>query len=962
MYINKFHINGIDRKDNTIGYSLDNCVSCGARSIKTIIATGKTRTIRVVKLRIKLCAVNVTIMTSYVSDMISYVHGISTSDNIPSHFIRNVIDNLPIDKTNKWQVKENALTLLAKIAENVPEQVSHFLPEIVPMLSECMVDLRPSVKVAAKAALIKCCASIGNKDIEPFIAHLIAAISDSSQVPECVHQLSATTFVQTVDARTLAVLVPLLCRGIVDRTTVVRRKTCVIINNMAKLVEDPADAYDFSDKLINDVKNAMEGMSNPEARAVATKCYDYLYNLHQTSFSKMSFEDIKGAVASVFPKNADIISGVVDSLLRHKETDMSAWSEALTNFADSDMIHQLFEKFKPEAKDETEKETEPGEDLCDCDFSLAYGGKILLNSTRLNIKRGNRYGLIGPNGAGKSTLMRAIANGQLEGFPSASEVRTVYVEHDIDSSLSDSTVFDFLTSDNQVMEISSPEEIIQKLEANGFDESMRNLPVGSLSGGWKMKLALTRAILLRADVLLLDEPTNHMDTANVAWLVSYLTGLKNVSSLIVSHDSGFLDAVCSAIIHYEQNLKLSKHIGNLSAFVAKRPEAAAYYDLKDATAKWEFPEPGFLEGITSKDRAIMKLRGVSFAYPNGPNIFSGVNSQVSMNSRIGIIGPNGAGKSTLIKVLTGETQATEGSVWKHPNMRMAYVAQHAFHHIENHLDMTPNQYIQWRYASGQDLESVDRSERNAADTAKMYEVKVIDGVKKSLDRIGGRRKLKRSYEYEVFWKNDEASTWIVRETLEQLGFQKLLNDIDAKDAAANGLLGKPLTAKNVEDHMTKLGLDPEFTTHSRIRGLSGGQKVKLVIGAALWQHPHVIVLDEPTNYLDRESLGALSAALDTFGGGVVVISHSTEFVKSVCSEMWTVGGGKVDITGQSAATLEAAKIELKRETEYTDALGNTHKVKEEKRELTRQEKKQRAKSRKMRKARGEEVSDSEDEY
>lgn len=900
-------------------------------------------------------------MATIIANILSSAN-MSSKSEIPAHFVRNVIDNLPVDKTNKWQVKENALNLLAKIAENVPEQVSHFLPEIVPMLSECMVDLRPSVKVAAKTALIKCCTSIGNKDIEPFIAHLIAAISDSSQVPECVHQLSATTFVQTVDARTLAVLVPLLCRGIVDRTTVVRRKTCVIINNMAKLVEDPADAYDFSDKLINDVKNAMEGMSNPEARTVATKCYDYLYNLHQTSFSKVSFEDIKGVVSSACPKNADIITGVVDSLFRHKETDISAWSGALSDFADSNTIQKLFEEFQPEAKDNAEKETEPGEDLCDCDFSLAYGGKILLNSTRLNIKRGNRYGLIGPNGAGKSTLMRAIANGQLEGFPSSSEVRTVYVEHDIDSSLSDSTVFDFLTSDNQVMEISSPEEIIQKLEANGFDESMRNLPVGSLSGGWKMKLALTRAILLHADVLLLDEPTNHMDTTNVAWLVSYLTGLKNVSSLIVSHDSGFLDAVCSAIIHYEQNLKLSKHIGNLSAFVAKRPEAAAYYDLKDATAKWEFPEPGFLEGITSKDRAIMKLRGVSFAYPNGPNIFSGVNSQVSMNSRIGVIGPNGAGKSTLIKVLTGETQATEGSVWKHPNMRMAYVAQHAFHHIENHLDMTPNQYIQWRYASGQDLESVDRSERNAADTAKMYEVKVIDGVKKSLDRIGGRRKLKRSYEYEVFWKNDEASTWIVRETLEQLGFQKLLNDIDAKDAAANGLLGKPLTAKNVEDHMTKLGLDPEFTTHSRIRGLSGGQKVKLVIGAALWQHPHVIVLDEPTNYLDRESLGALSAALDTFGGGVVVISHSTEFVKSVCSEMWTVGGGKVDITGQSAATLEAAKIELKRETEYTDALGNTHKVKEEKRELSRQEKKQRAKSRKMRKARGEEVSDSEDEY
>ena len=118
---------------------------------------------------------------------------------------------------------------------------------------------------------------------------------------------------------------------------------------------------------------------------------------------------------------------------------------------------------------------------------------------------------------------------------------------------------------------------------------------------------------------------------------------------------------------------------------------------------------------------------------------------------------------------------------------------------------------------------------------------------------------------------------------------------------------------------------------------------------------------QPTNYLDRESLGALSAALADFGGGVVVISHSSEFVKTVCSEMWTVGGGQVVITGQSAANLEAAKIEMKRDTEYVDALGNTHKIKEEKRELSRQEKKKKQKEKKMKRARGEEVSDSDEE-
>lgn len=119
---------------------------------------------------------------------------------------------------------------------------------------------------------------------------------------------------------------------------------------------------------------------------------------------------------------------------------------------------------------------------------------------------------------------------------------------------------------------------------------------------------------------------------------------------------------------------------------------------------------------------------------------------------------------------------------------------------------------------------------------------------------------------------------------------------------------------------------------------------------------------QPTNFVDRESLGAMAEALKNFGGGVVVISHSSEFVKNVCVENWAVGGGIVQITGQSAAVVDAIKMELKKETEYTDALGNTIKIKEEKRELSRQEKKKRAKERKMRKARGEEVSDSEDEY
>jgi ABC-type nitrate/sulfonate/bicarbonate transport system ATPase subunit len=106
-----------------------------------------------------------------------------------------------------------------------------------------------------------------------------------------------------------------------------------------------------------------------------------------------------------------------------------------------------------------------------------------------------------------------------------------------------------------------------------------------------------------------------------------------------------------------------------------------------------------------------------------------------------------------------------------------------------------------------------------------------------------------------------------------MGFEKLVNEMDVKEAARLGMHSKPLTVANVQKHLEDLGIDPEFGTHSHIRGLSGGQKVKVVLAAAMWNNPHILVLDEPTNYLDRESLGALAAAIKDFGGGVVMISH-----------------------------------------------------------------------------------------
>jgi elongation factor 3 len=190
------------------------------------------------------------------------------------------------------------------------------------------------------------------------------------------------------------------------------------------------------------------------------------------------------------------------------------------------------------------------------------------------------------------------------------------------------------------------------------------------SRSWKR---LASHLLMRADVLLLDEPTNHLDVANVAWLQEYLKKHTEITSLIVSHDSGFLDAVCTDIYHYEQK-KLVSYKGNLADFVRVKPEAKSYYTLSDSQVQFKFPPPGILTGVKSNTRSILRMSNCTFTYPGSskPSL-SEASCNLSLSSRVAIIGANGAGKSTLIKILTGEVIPQEGKVEKHPNLRIGYI-------------------------------------------------------------------------------------------------------------------------------------------------------------------------------------------------------------------------------------------------------------------------------------------------
>lgn len=137
------------------------------------------------------------------------------------------------------------------------------------------------------------------------------------------------------------------------------------------------------------------------------------------------------------------------------------------------------------------------------------------------------------------------------------------------------------------------------------------------------------------------------------------------------------------------------------------------------------------------------------------------------------------------------------------------------------------------------------------------------------------------------------NTMISRETLTNLGFFKMVQEFDDHESSREGLGYRVLEPPVISKHFEDIGLDPEIANHNQISGLSGGQKVKVVLAGAMWNNPHLLVLDEPTNFLDRDSLGGLAVAIRDFKGGVVMISHNEEFVGALCPEQLHVADGQI---------------------------------------------------------------------
>merc|ERR1719161_125827 len=921
--------------------------------------------------------------------------------------------------------KEACLNLIADLAGIAPVQVAQELVDIVGLISDLMNDIKKEVKAAATKAMEAICSCTGNKDIEPFIPAVIRANQDIKSVPECVEELAGCVFVQNVEGPVLAVTTPVLQRGLNEKKEEIKRKCCVIIDNMCKLVEDPMAVLPLMPRLKPLMVKEKDGMSDPEARAMAEKAYCTLMKAagDNVEVPKCDRAEMQKTVSELVANGDDVsityAAGLAASLTDTRNFELDVWISALgTIFEEDTWVETLMKKMATSRKGQEEEEADDDEgvDLYHGSFSLAYGTLTLLRDTKLRLKKEMVYGLLGPNNCGKTTLMRAIANEQVEGFPKRDELRTVFVEHEIEErevglhqeggiegvftegaektllpgtkghcwfcgekwpcsqkawpvynvDLSGADwVVDTCNNCYGMEPKCNRQDVVKVMEGLGFGNSKKGITgraadieggVTTYSGGWKMKMQLCAAQMMNADILMLDEPTGHLDVKNIAMIKDWLRAFEG-TIIATSHDSGFLNDMCTHIIDFQdRKLKVFKgEVGKtLGMFVEKYPDKKSYFELRNDKVKFVFPEPGPLEGVKSKGRAILKMQDVTFTYPTKsvPTVFD-ISLSVCMLSRVAVIGANGAGKSTAIKLLVGEMKPGQGQLWKAAGLRMAYVAQHAFHHLEKHLTKTPSEYILWRFAGNEDAESLEFKNTEATEdeeklraipwcidarSAELRKCCTDDTKEGKADRANAvkpeallnRRKNKaKKFEYETKWemKPVDAASWVDREVLIQMGYLKLVQREDEKQAAAAaGLMSKMLT-QPVEKHLADFAIDAEAASHTPISALSGGQKVKVVIAAAMWQNPHILILDEPTNYLDRDGLGALTLAIKDFGGGVIVISHNREFADSVATEKWIMDKGHLRREGEVVGEDVALDNKAGADDEVFDAAGNKIDVK-----------------------------------
>jgi len=569
---------------------------------------------------------------------------------------------------------------------------------------------------------------------------------------------------------------------------------------------------------------------------------------------------------------------------------------------------------------------------------LMYGGgKLLLKDTVLEMKQNCRYGVVGQNGAGKTTLMKEIAEHSIVGMPE--HLKCVHVDDSKLGAMSGSSLSVVEYCLKMAKDIGVEIDLAKSKEtllSVGFDENKMDDPVAEMSTGWRMRLTLAVSMLKHADLVLLDEPTNHLDEQSVQWLGDYINSITGSSVMVISHEPKFLDRICTHIMAYVDK-KLEYTEGGFEAFAAAKglnkdqidamlsgnlsfdtknkadedaegEDGAAKVDAPVAgPAKLSFPIPGSVEGVKSQVRAVLETKHLAFRYAADKEfLVANCDMKLSLSSRVAICGRNGCGKSTFMTLLCSEMSPSEnkdgsvGEVIRHCNLRLGYLKQDHLKALGPFFTTSSFVYISQRFKDGFDGDLQRRLLEPENDEEADRRVQLAKEFGKNgveVEELVGRTKIGQGLAYEVKWKGmDDAKQNTIEpiSKLVNMGLSKVVIACDERIAAkAAGLDQRPLTRREIVRHCEAFGIDEEMCCNQQVKGFSAGQKVRLSLAAMFWTKPHFIALDEPTNYLDVETVEALAKALTNFRGGIVMIEPKSDFVAKICNEKWHMEDGAI---------------------------------------------------------------------
>jgi len=535
--------------------------------------------------------------------------------------------------------------------------------------------------------------------------------------------------------------------------------------------------------------------------------------------------------------------------------------------------------------------------------SMSMFGKELIQDTNIVLNHGRKYGLIGSNGSGKSTLLACMAARELP-IPDHIDIWHVHREADpTDVSALQSVIdvagkeyerlealvqklceedpegnADVLEALGDKLDRMAPEtfeaEAGQLLHGLGFSEAMMHKATKDMSGGWRMRVALSQALFKKPTLLVLDEPTNHLDLGACVWLEEYLAQYPT-TIVLTSHSEDFMNGVCTDIMQLTVDHKLVYWGGNYDSFVKTRAEievnqmkawekeqgdinhlqdfirsCGTYANLrKQAESKQKIIDKMKEKGLTEKPLAdpkyefrfppseklpppVLAFNEMSFSYSGKKEdyLYHKVSFGVDLDSRIALVGPNGAGKSTLLKLMRGELEPTEGDVKRHNHLRIGTYNQHSAEVLPD--DKTPLEFLQEKYADG---------------------ITTTEGVKKL-----------------------EVDQW--------------------------------------RSKLGKYGVVGELQTR-KMGTMSDGQRSRVVFVLISLVNPHLLLLDEPTNHLDMQCIDALADAINAFTGGTVLVSHDFRLIDAVAGRIWVCDKGvevwKGDIKAYKMHLASAMKKQAK---------------------------------------------------